>query len=103
MNTKYDVIIDDQAVLNNLKKLTNQIYKLLPNREEGIDWKIPLQTIIEEIAGMNEVLIDQHEILFPLLCKLEGLLSLDLDFFEYRRIIFECLNLIGSLIKKCQD
>jgi hypothetical protein len=29
--------IKDIAVIENLKKLTNQIYKLLPNREEDID------------------------------------------------------------------
>ena len=29
--------INKNAILENLKKLTNQIYKLLPNREENID------------------------------------------------------------------
>ena len=29
--------IDNTAIIENLKKLTNQIYKLLPNREEAID------------------------------------------------------------------
>jgi hypothetical protein len=43
-------------------------------------------------------------ILFKLLCKLEGLYTLeeDKDYFLYRGTVFECLNLVGELIKKCQ-
>ena len=105
MKIKYDSDIKVEAIHENLKRLTNQIYKLLPNREEGIEWQAPLNTIVEEFAGMDRLLIGQHEILFPLLCKLEGLLTLDeeKDFFEYRRTIFECLSLVSALIKKCQD
>lgn len=100
--------IENKAILANFKKLTNQIYKLLPNREENIDWQTPLATIIEELSGMDKLLNSFHEILFPLLCKLEGLYNLDKenDFFEYRRTIFECLNLLNTLkegVEKCQD
>ena len=76
MLIKYNIDIDNEAIIVNLKKLTNQIYKLLPNREEGIDWQTPLNTIIEEFSGMDRLLFDQHDILFPLLCKLEGLFTL---------------------------
>lgn len=100
--------ITKEAIIENLKKLTNQIYKLLPNREEDIDWKTPLGTIIEELSGMDKLLIQYHEILFPLLCKLQGLYDLteEKDFFLYRRTIFECLNLLSSLkegVLQCQD
>ena len=99
MIIKYNTLIRDEAVQNNLKKLTNQIYKLLPNREENIDWEKPLETIIVELAGMDILLIDQHEVLFPLLCKLEGLFTLtkEDDFLLFRRTIFECLSLMNSL------
>lgn len=104
MVIKYYVDIEDNAVKNNLKRITNQIYKLLPNREEGSDWEKPLSTLIEELAGMNRLLLDQHEDLFSLLCKLEGLFTLteEDDFFLYRRTIFECLGLMNSLIRSCQ-
>lgn len=100
--------ISNEAIAENLKKLTNQIYKLLPNREEAIDWQTPLGTIIEEISGMDKLLIEYHETLFPLLCKLEGLYNLtrEQDFFAYRRTIFECLNLLSFLkegVLACQD
>lgn len=94
-----NIEIDDIAIKQNLKRLTNQVYKLLPNREEGLDWEMPLQTIIEEFAGMNKLLQNNHTTLFMLLCKLEGLLELkkEEDFHLYRRTIFECLNLLQIL------
>ena len=100
---KYNIEINDIDVKNNLKRLTNQIYKLLPVREENEDWKTPLITIIEEIGGMSRLLIGHQETLFSLLCKLEGLFILDKqdDFYSYRRTIFECLSIVNSIIKTC--
>lgn len=99
MILKYDLDINNEAVEVNLKRLTNQIYKLLPLREEGGDWQKPLETIMEELSGMDRLLIDQHPTLFKLSCKLEGLFTLDNkdDFMLYRGIIFECLGLLGEL------
>lgn len=105
MILKYDFDIDNNAISFNLNRLTNQTYKLLPIREEGGDWSKPLATILEELSGMDRLLFDQHAILFPLICKLEGLFNLteENDFLSYRGIIFECLNLLTELNKKCQD
>ena len=105
MFLKYNTYIKNEAIKNNLKKLTNQVYKLLPNWEENLDWKKPLSTIIEEFAGMDSLFLDHHEILFSLLCKLEGLFSYsqtEEDFFNFRRSIFDCLGLISELIQLCQ-
>lgn len=102
---KYQIDIEDKSINENFKRLTNQIYKLLPNREENIDWQTPLSTIIEEFVGMQR-LVD-NTILFSLVCKLEGLYNLieEKDFYLYRRTIFECLNLVQSLKESllCQD
>lgn len=107
MLLKNNIEIDKLAIYASIKKLTNQIYKLLPNREENIDWETPLTTIIEELSGMSRLLVDQHENLFSLLCKLEGLfpLTTEEDFFLYRRTIFECLNLVKIIRDEieCQD
>ena len=99
MIIKYDAYIENEAILANLKRLANQIYKLLPSREEGLDWEKPLSTIVEEFAGMDMLLLEQHKILFSLLCKLEGLFTLnnENDFLAFRKTIFECLNLVGEL------
>ena len=37
MITKYDNEISNDIIIVNIKRLINQTYKLLPNREEGID------------------------------------------------------------------
>ena len=99
MVIKYDINIDNSAIIVNISKIINQIYKLLPTREEGSDWQKPLETLIIQVAGMSNLLIGQHEILFPLLCKLEGLsiLTEEEDFQSYRRTIFECLSLLNLL------
>ena len=99
MIVKYDISLEDEAIVANLKRITNQIYKLLPSREEGLDWEKPLLTLLEEIGGMDRLLIGQHEILFPLLCKLEGLFTLTSfeDFPLFRRTIFECLGLVNEI------
>lgn len=99
MVIKYEADIKKEAIENNLNRLVNQIYKLLPTREEGLDWDTPLFTIMEELSGMDRLLIDQHEILFSLMSKLEGLFTLtqENDFFQFRRTIFECLNLVSNL------
>lgn len=99
MVLKRDLILEDQAVKSYLVKLTNQIYKLLPSREEGIDWQWPLKIIIEEIMGMKEIFISHQDKLLSLLCKLEGMKSLndEKDFMLYRRTIFECLSILKEV------
>lgn len=105
MLLKYEVEFNNQIILQDLNKLTNQVYKLLPTREEGSDWRKPLETINEEIAGISRLFPDQQATFFTLLSKLEGLFTLteDSDFLLYRRIIFECLGLIREIAKVCQD
>ena len=103
MVIKYDIDITEDAVLENLNRITNQIFKLLPSREEGGDWETPLRNLILEVSGMNRLLDDQT-ILFSLLCKMESLLTLteEDDFLDFRKLIFECLGLMGTL-KSCLD
>ena len=104
MEIKYNCEIDNKIIVSNLQRLINQLYKLLPTREEGNDWEKPLSTIIEEIAGMNRLIIGQQSEFFSLLCKLEGLflLTKEEDFMLYRRTIFESLGLLKELITICQ-
>ena len=101
MTFKYDLKFDKEAVISNIDRLTNQIFKLLPSREEGEDWVTPLQNLILEIVGMRALWIDQIK-LFSLLCKLEALLSLteEDEFLAFRKLIFECLRTLNE-IKKC--
>ncbi len=105
MILKYNIEINNKAISYRLQNLINQIYKLLPSRQEGADWVKPLQTILEELAGMQRLMnCDYSEIFFPLLNKLQGLYSLidEDDFSCYRRTIFECLGLMNELQKQIE-
>lgn len=98
MILKYNADIPNETILKNIDKITNQIFKLLPSREEGGDWKAPLQNLIIEIVGINNLFNGQYDLL-PLLSKMEALLTLDMDedFFLFRKTIFECLGLMNEL------
>ena len=105
MIIKYNIDISESAIQSNLKRIINQVYKLLPMREEGSDWQKLLETLMEELKGMSKLLIGQQEIFFSLLCKLEGLFTLtqEEDFLQYRRTIFECLGLLNLLNKNVKQ
>lgn len=96
---KYNLEVNPTAFAYNLKRNINLVYKLLPMREEGADWTKPLETIIEELVGMNRLLVDLQPALFPIICKLEGLFSLtnEKDMPLFRRTIFECLSLLSKI------
>ena len=98
MVLKYDIEISEDAIKVNFDRICSRIFKLLPDREEGKDWKTPLHTLIIEIYGMDSLLNDQVS-LFRLLSRLESLLLLDNedDFVDFRKGIFECLNLLKRL------
>lgn len=91
--------IDKDAVDFNIKRIINQVYKLLPMREQGRDWLKPLETLIEQIEGMKRLIIGQDDLFFLILCKMKGLFSLQNqdDMTIYRRVIFQCLGLLNSL------
>ena len=42
MDLTIGISIDVEAVHITIKKIINQVYKLLPMREEGRDWEKPL-------------------------------------------------------------
>lgn len=95
---KYDINFDNDAVIRNINRLTDRIFKLLPSREEGGDWESSLKNLILEIVGMDQLWIDQTN-LFSLLCKLEALQTLteENDFFAFRKLIFECLSIMTQI------
>lgn len=103
MIIKYGAEIENRAIKENIRRLTNRIFKLLPYREEGGDWQTPLENIIIEISGLNSLLLDQVD-LFSLLCILEGLkgLTKDEEFFLFRKNIFECLGILTEM-QSCLD
>ena len=64
-------------------------------REHGENWSKQLNTVIIEIAGMNEIFLDPQ--FLQLLSKLEGLKVQDIDFELYRKTVFESISLLQEL------
>ena len=93
--TKYNFEFQIEDIEINVRRLTNQLWKLIPMREHEEDWPKQLDTVILEIAGMNEVFI--YPQFLQLLCKLEGLKVQETTFELYRKTVFECISLLQEL------
>lgn len=95
MILKYNIEITQEEFNSNLIRITNQIYKLLPLREEGQDWEKFSECIILEIKGLNSLVGNRDLEILSVVSKLEGLKYAN-TFSLYRRTVFECLNLLGK-------
>ena len=95
MITKYGFEMRAHDIEVNIRRLTNQLWKLIPMREHEEDWLKQLDTVIIEIAGLNEIIIGPQ--LLQLLCKLEGLKAIETSFELYRKTVFESISLLQEL------
>lgn len=96
MVTKYNFDIPEKVLLSNVNRLTNQLWKLIPMRENEENWQTQLETVILEIAGLNNLFNIQNDYLI-LLSKLEGLKNLEVEFNIYRKTVFECISLLRGI------
>ena len=87
MISKYLFDFQPEDIKVSIQRLTNQMWKLIPMREHNEDWQKQLDTVILEIAGLNEIFIGPH--FLQLLSKLEGLKAQETNFELYRK---QCLN-----------
>ena len=92
---KYGIDIPGEDVNKNVRRLTNQLWKLIPMREHEEDWQKQLDTVILEIAGLNEIFMGSA--FLQTLSKLEALRIKETNFELYRKTIFECISLIQGL------
>lgn len=80
------------------KQKTNQIFKLLPIREEGGDWEDHLQNILLELGGIDNLEKEESAKTIEILANLASLYDTKDDsvdtFVIYRKVIFETLALI---------
>ncbi len=65
-------------------------------RENEENWQNHLQTVIVELVGLNEIFNFDERFLI-LLSKLEGVRVGDIDFFIYRKTIFESISLLREI------
>ena len=87
---------DNAALEKNIIRLINQLWKLIPMRENEEDWKKQLNTVIIEIAGLGSI-FNQDPQFLQLVAKLKGLEIVETDFNLYRKTVFESIG----LLRKC--
>lgn len=96
MVIKYKIDVQESVIIKNIEKLTNKIYKMLPMREENLNWESVLDELFVEISVLNNLLPEYNEIFFQLIYRLTSLKK-STDFSLFRKNIFKCLNLMKRL------
>lgn len=94
-NSDHNCSFNNDIVIKDLRRLINQIWKLLPMRENNEDWQKQLDSVLIELYGLHNIFGDQLNLLI-LLSKLEGL-SQAKDFMVYRVTVFNAISLLTSL------
>lgn len=95
---KYNLTFTVDSINREIGRLTNQLWKLIPMRENQEDWLLQLDTVLLEISGLSILFEDLKENTFiQLLAKLEGLHLETLSFEVYRKTVFESITLLQEL------
>lgn len=61
--TKYNFLFSEEDVSKNVKRLTNQLWKLIPMRENEENWRKQLDTVTLEVVGLNEIFLSYPQFL----------------------------------------
>ena len=93
---KINIEVPAVVLTADINRLTNQLWKLIPMRENEENWQLQLDTVLVEIAGLYSLFGIGEEYLI-LLSKLEGMRQVDLDFSAYRKTVFECISLLREI------
>ena len=80
METKYNFSFTPDTFNADMRRLINQVWKLIPMKENEEDWQLHLNIILEEIAGLHELFASQINY-----------------FMLYRKTVFRCIDLLGKL------
>lgn len=97
LTNKYDIDFNIEDVNINIQRLTNQVWKLIPMRENNEDWKRQLDNVLIEIVGLNEIF--EGPSFLQALSKLEGIRVQETDFELYRKTVFETITSLQKLKK----
>lgn len=91
----YNTQFSNSVIVSDLRRLINQIWKLLPMRENEEDWQKQLDSVLVELRGLHVMFGDQLDFLI-LLSKLEGLHETT-NFMTYRVTVFSAISLLTEL------
>lgn len=95
---KYGIDFTQEVKITDKKRLINQLWKLIPMKENNESWELHLSTLLEEISGLVKIYNDKVEGLI-LLSKLEGLTSQTCEnFMVYRKTVFRCIDLLSQVM-----
>lgn len=94
--TSYGFQIPIEVVMSDINRLTNQLWKLIPMRENEENWLGQLETVIIELVGLNAIFTKQNNFIV-LLSKLEGLKTVEIEFGTYRKTVFEAISLLREM------
>lgn len=95
MIDKYFYDFPNSTIKADISRLINQIWKLLPMRENKEDWQKQLNSVVLELRGLHELFGDRLDFLI-LITKLLGLKSEE-DFMTYRISVFSAISLLTEL------
>lgn len=91
----------NQVVRTDLKRLINQIWKLLPMRENQEDWQKQLRSVLVELRGLQQLFDDKLNFLI-IISKLLGLQTEE-DFMTYRLAVFSVISLLTEINKSLDE
>ena len=94
--TKYGIDIPKEIIEQDVNRLTNQLWKLIPMRENNENWEGQLKSVIVELTGINQIFDIDIKYLI-LLAKLEGLKNTEIEFSIYRKTVFESISLLREI------
>lgn len=91
------VIVPETANQANINRLTNQMWKLIPMRENNENWKQQIETIQLELLGLKDIYYIADEKFVILLSKLKGLKDQEISFEVYRNTVFKCISILRGM------
>jgi hypothetical protein len=91
---KYNKQVSKEDYIRYIRKIKNDVFKLLPLREEGLEWEKHLDTVLLELGGFYS--LGNEVKLITIMSKLEALHPIQ-DFMIYRKTIFETLSILDGL------
>ena len=98
MISKYGFYFKNEIFEADKRRLINQMWKLIPMRENNEEWIAQLNVVIEEVSGLEKIFSNEVDFLV-LLSKLEGLTNKVCDdFMLYRKTVFRCIEILSRLL-----
>lgn len=92
----YNISFEEDKVISDIKRLINQVWKLIPMKENNEDWKKQINQVLIEIIGLQSLFENKIDLLI-IISKLEGLKEYDLDFKDFRSLVFSVITLLSKI------